>query len=75
LVISNSLCLDYWILVQLRLINKILFEEYSQITLLASFKLSIDGLLHKTNHGFAKHFQKILLVVYAAVDIQSAQGM
>jgi hypothetical protein len=32
-------------------------------------------LMHKTNHGFSNHFQKILLVVYVAVDIQSEQGM
>lgn len=46
LVISDSLCLDYWILVKLRLVNKILFEMYSQIIVLAPFKLSIDRLFY-----------------------------
>jgi hypothetical protein len=54
-------------------------EKASFIAFGKSWKNSSHGiwnlLMHKTNHGFSKHFQKILLVVYAAVDIHSEQGM
>jgi hypothetical protein len=46
---------------------------------LTSVEKTVHGiwnmLMHKTNRGFSKHFQKILLVVYAAIDIHSEQGM